>query len=88
MLQVVREAICNNLLSKLAGDCFIKLYALRKRRKKIFGKLSQICTVWVAWTTRTTLWPPPALGVGVLEQNVSYNLQGVDVVLDAKFEHL
>ena len=27
----------------------------------------QKCTVWAAWTSKTTLWPPLALGVGVRE---------------------
>ena len=49
-------------------------------------KFSQKCTVWAARISRTTLWPPPTGGVGVREQNVSYNLPGVDVVLHAKFE--
>ena len=39
-----------------------------------------------AWTSRTTFWPPPTLGVLVPERNVSYNLPGVDVNLHAKFE--
>ena len=49
-------------------------------------KFSQKCTVWAARISRTTLWPPPTGGVGVREQNVSYNPPGVDVVLHAKFE--
>ena len=49
-------------------------------------KFSQKCTVMAARTSRTTLWPPPTLGVEVPEQNVSYNLPGVDVVLHAKFQ--
>ena len=49
-------------------------------------KCSQKCTVWAARTSSTTLWPPLTLGVGVLEQNVSFNLPGVDVVLLVKFQ--
>ena len=52
-----------------------------------FIKISQKCTVWAPWTSRTALWPPPTLGVGVPEWNVPFNLPGVDVVLHAKFEH-
>ena len=37
-------------------------------------------------TSRITLWPPPTLGVGEPDRNVSYNFRGVDVVLYAKFE--
>ena len=52
-----------------------------------FIKFSQKYTIWAAQTSRTTLWPPLTLGVGVPEWNVSYYLPGVDVVLHDKFEH-
>ena len=50
-------------------------------------KFSQKRIVRAAQTSRTTLWPPPPQGVGLPDQNVSYNLSRGDVVLHAKFEH-
>ena len=49
-------------------------------------KFSYNCTVWAVRSLGSSFWGPLTLGVGVPEQNVSYNLPGVDVVLHAKFQ--
>ena len=55
-------------------------------RNFCFIKFSQKHLVWAAWTSRTTLWPPPPGGWGQASPNLAKDTLGVEPHLCVKFQ--